>query len=55
MCLILFALRQHPDYPLLVIDTRSTTAFQYFETGSPFEYGLVRKLFVTKRELDIAK
>lgn len=42
-------------YPLLVIDTRHTTAFQYFETGSPFEYGLVRKLFVTKRELDIAK
>lgn len=42
-------------YPLLVIDTRYTTAFQYFETASPFEYGLVRKLFVTKRELDIKK
>lgn len=42
-------------YPLLVIDTRYTTAFQYFETGSPFEYGLVRKLFVTKRALDIKK
>ncbi|MFK7915155.1 MAG: VacJ family lipoprotein [Pseudomonadales bacterium] len=42
-------------YPLLVIDTRYTTAFQYFETGSPFEYGLVRKLFVTKRALDIEK
>jgi phospholipid-binding lipoprotein MlaA len=42
-------------YPLLVIDTRHTTAFQYFETGSPFEYGLVRKLFTTLRELEIEK
>ncbi len=47
--------RQIPYYPLLVLDTRETTAFQYFETGSPFEYELVRLLFVTKRELDIAK
>ncbi len=42
-------------YPLLIIDTRHTTAFQYFETGSPFEYGLVRRVWVTKRELDIEK
>ena len=42
-------------YPLLVVDTRAATAFQYFETGSPFEYELVRKLFMTKRKLDIAK
>ena len=42
-------------YPLLVIDTRAETAFQYFETGSPFEYELVRKLFMTKRKLDVAK
>ena len=47
--------RRYPYYPLLVLDTRATTAFQYFETGSPFEYELVRLLFVTKRELDIAK
>ncbi|MEM6708207.1 MAG: VacJ family lipoprotein [Pseudomonadota bacterium] len=42
-------------YPLLVLDTRATTAFQYFQSGSPFEYELVRKLWATKRELDIAK
>ncbi len=47
--------RQYPYYPLLVLDTRATTAFQYYETGSPFEYELVRLLFVTKRELDITK
>ncbi|MDC0434284.1 VacJ family lipoprotein [bacterium] len=42
-------------YPLLVIDTRATTAFEYFSTGSPFEYELVRTLYIKKRELDIAK
>ncbi|MEM1232218.1 MAG: VacJ family lipoprotein, partial [Pseudomonadota bacterium] len=42
-------------YPLLVIDTRHTTAFQYFETGSPFEYALVRKLYTELRELEIRK
>ena len=42
-------------YPLLVIDTRATTAFEYFSTGSPFEYELVRTLYTKKRELDIAK
>lgn len=42
-------------YPLLVVDTRATTAFQYFESGSPFEYELVRKLFATKRDIDVEK
>ena len=42
-------------YPLLVVDTRATTAFQYFESGSPFEYELVRKLFSTKRTIDVEK
>ena len=42
-------------YPLLVVDTRATTAFQYFESGSPFEYELVRKLFATKRDIDVDK
>ena len=42
-------------YPLLIIDTRATTAFEYFSTGSPFEYELVRTLYTKKRELDIAK
>lgn len=53
-------LNDHPKrnigyYPSLIVDTRATTAFQYYETGSPFEYELVRLLFVTKRQLDIDK
>ncbi len=47
--------RGYPYYPLLVIDTRATTAFEYFGTGSPFEYELVRMLYAKKRELDIVK
>ncbi len=47
--------RRYPYYPLLVVDTRANTAFQYFETGSPFEYELVRLLWVTKRKFDVAK
>jgi phospholipid-binding lipoprotein MlaA len=42
-------------YTLLVLNTRATTSFQYYETGSPFEYELVRLLWATKRELDIEK
>jgi len=30
-------------------------AFRYYQTGSPFEYELVRLLITTKRELDVAK
>ena len=47
--------RGYPYYPLLIIDTRATTAFEYFGTGSPFEYELLRMLYVKKRELDIVK
>jgi phospholipid-binding lipoprotein MlaA len=36
------------------IDTRHRTAFRYFETGSPFEYDLVRMIYTEKRKLDIA-
>jgi phospholipid-binding lipoprotein MlaA len=36
------------------IDLRHRTAFRYFETGSPFEYDLVRLIYTEKRELDIA-
>jgi phospholipid-binding lipoprotein MlaA len=51
---------EHPSHQvvywgLLVPNTRSTTSFQYYETGSPFEYELVRLLWATKRELDIEK
>jgi phospholipid-binding lipoprotein MlaA len=41
-------------YGLEVIDTRHRTAFRYFETGSPFEYDLVRLIYTEKRKLDIA-
>ena len=36
-------------------DTRHRTKFRYYATGSPFEYELVRLLYITKRELDIEK
>lgn len=47
--------RGYAYYPLLILDTRATTAFEYFGTGSPFEYELVRMLYTKKRELDIVK
>jgi len=47
--------RGYVYYPLLILDTRATTAFEYFGTGSPFEYELVRMLYTKKRELDIVK
>ncbi len=37
------------------IDTRANVSFRYYETGSPFEYEMVRKLWTTKRQLDIEK
>ena len=40
-------------YGLQAIDTRHRTAFRYFETGSPFEYDLVRLVYTEKRKLDI--
>jgi phospholipid-binding lipoprotein MlaA len=42
-------------YTLLVLNTRATTSFQYYQTGSPFEYELVRLLWHTKRQLDLEK
>jgi phospholipid-binding lipoprotein MlaA len=42
-------------YTLLILNTRSTTSFQYYQTGSPFEYELVRLLWHTKRQLDVEK
>jgi len=41
-------------FGLQLIDTRHRTAFRYFETGSPFEYDLVRLIYTEKRKLDIA-
>ncbi len=37
------------------LSTRSNTQFRYYETGSTFEYEMVRWLWSTKRELDVAK
>ncbi|MGH6944299.1 MAG: MlaA family lipoprotein [Geminicoccaceae bacterium] len=41
-------------YVLWPIDTRHQIKFRYYETGSPFEYELVRLIYTEKRELDIA-
>jgi phospholipid-binding lipoprotein MlaA len=41
-------------FGLQPIDARSRVAFRYYETGSPFEYDLVRLLYTEKRDLDIA-
>jgi phospholipid-binding lipoprotein MlaA len=37
------------------IDTRANIGFQYYETGSPFEYLWVRNLFMEYRELEVNK
>ena len=44
-----------PYYILNAIDARHRTKFRYWETGSPFEYELVRLLYGKYRELQIAK
>ena len=41
-------------FGLQPVDTRHRIAFRYFETGSPFEYDLVRLVFTEKRKLDVA-
>lgn len=38
-----------------VVDTRHSESFRYFETGSPFEYDLIRFLYTRKRRLDVAR
>jgi phospholipid-binding lipoprotein MlaA len=42
-------------YGLRPIDLRYRTPFRYYQTGSPFEYDLVRFLNTEKRKLDIEK
>lgn len=39
---------------LYAIDTRYRIGFRYHETGSPFEYDLVRMLYTKLRELQVA-
>jgi len=40
---------------LRAIDLRAHVRFLYYETNSPFEYELVRRLWTTKRKLDIKR
>ena len=44
-----------PYYVLQAIDKRHQTKFRYYETGSAFEYELIRLLYGKYRELQIAK
>ena len=44
-----------PVSVLQAVDTRANTSFRYYETGSAFEYRMVRWLYSTKRDLDVAK
>lgn len=37
------------------IDKRHREAFRYYQSGSPFEYDMIRMLYTTKREVEIAK
>ncbi len=37
------------------IDARHRTAFRYYQSGSPFEYNVIRMLYLEKRKMDIAK
>ena len=41
-------------FGLQPIDTRRQVGFRYYQTGSPFEYELVRLLYTEKRKLDVA-
>jgi phospholipid-binding lipoprotein MlaA len=40
---------------LWAIDTRAHIGFRYYETGSPFEYEMIRMLYTTMRQLDIER
>jgi phospholipid-binding lipoprotein MlaA len=46
----------HPEITVLkVLNKRSITKFRYYETGTPFEYDLVRLLYTNWRQLEIEK
>lgn len=42
-------------YVLRVVDERHQNSFRYYASGSPFEYDLVRFLYMKRRDLEIAK
>ena len=50
-----FQVRYPPVLALNVINKRYTQSFRYYQTGSPFEYDLVRFLYTEKRNLDIER
>ncbi|WP_207460779.1 VacJ family lipoprotein [Azospirillum sp. SYSU D00513] len=43
------------QYGLQPVDTRYRTAFRYYGTGSPFEYELVRYVYMEARQLQVRK
>jgi phospholipid-binding lipoprotein MlaA len=46
----------HPEIlALRAIDRRSQVGLRYYQTGSPFEYDLVRLLYTRKRQLEIKR
>ena len=46
---------EYAYYVLKAINKRHITAFRYYESGSPFEYELVRMLYTQKRKFDIKR
>ncbi len=42
-------------FALRALDTRRSIGFRYYDTGSPFEYELMRLLYLKMRELEIAR
>jgi phospholipid-binding lipoprotein MlaA len=38
---------------MYIINTRNTTHFRYYQTGSPFEYSLVRFVYLNYRALQV--
>jgi len=37
------------------VDKRHRESFRYYQSGSPFEYEMIRMLYTSKREIEIAK
>lgn len=42
-------------WPLFVLHTRDQQDFRYYQTGSPFEYALVRFIYVNYRQLQVTQ
>jgi phospholipid-binding lipoprotein MlaA len=42
-------------YGLYAVDLRHQVGFRYYQSGSPFEYDLVRFFYTKRRELDVLK